>query len=464
MATSAVNLNSILTAINGNSSSSGIDVSSAVSQIIYAEAAPVRQWQSQQATLASQTTDLTTLNSLSSTLYDALNALQDPVGALTSLSVSSSNSSVVTASATSGTATGTHVITVANLASTASWYSTSVASSSTQLSEGSFTLQVGSGDVQTINVGGTSGVNTLDDLASYINGQNLGVDASVINDSTGARLAIVSQQSGKASDITMSGSTGTGTTGLSFTQGSKGLDASITVDGVPVTSASNTVTGAVNGLTINLLGTTSAGSQVNLTVAPDATAASDGINAFVTAFNNLVNQVNTEFTYNSSTKTSGPLAGDSVVRSLQAELLSAMSYSTGSSNGASTLYSMGITMNDDGTLSVDSTTLTNAIQNNFSAVQQFFQGTASNGFANAVNNQLNMFTDPTEGAFTLDLQSISAENTDLQNQINVFQDYLTNEQTRLTDEYNQADILLQQLPSQTAQIQAMLGNNSSSNG
>ena len=81
-------------------------------------------------------------------------------------------------------------------------------------------------------------------------------------------------------------------------------------------------------------------------------------------------------------------------------------------------------MNNDGTLTLDTATLTNAVQNNFAAVQNFMQGASSNGFVSNLNNQLSTLTDPTSGAFTVDLQSISSENKDLQTQINNFQTYL----------------------------------------
>ena len=91
------------------------------------------------------------------------------------------------------------------------------------------------------------------------------------------------------------------------------------------------------------------------------------------------------------------------------------------------------------------------------------QGSALNGFAANLNNQLTTFTDAASGAFTVDLQSISSENTDLQNQINDFQSYLQTQQTQLTNEYSQADILMQELPSQLAQINAELGLNTNNN-
>jgi flagellar hook-associated protein 2 len=144
------------------------------------------------------------------------------------------------------------------------------------------------------------------------------------------------------------------------------------------------------------------------------------------------------------------------VQILQDNLLSIAGY-TGGGNGVSTLSDLGISMNNDGTLSVDSTTLNNAIQNNFAAVQNFMQGASSNGFASFLNTQLNTLTAPGTGAFTVDLQSISSENTDLQNQINNFQTYLNAQQTLLTAQYNQADITLQEIPEEEAQINGELG-------
>jgi flagellar hook-associated protein 2 len=86
------------------------------------------------------------------------------------------------------------------------------------------------------------------------------------------------------------------------------------------------------------------------------------------------------------------------------------------------------------------------------------QGTTSNGFVSSLNNQLNTLTAPTSGAFSVDLQSIASENTDLQNQINDFQTYLNAQQALLTAQYNAADITLQQLPEEQAQINGELGN------
>ncbi len=127
------------------------------------------------------------------------------------------------------------------------------------------------------------------------------------------------------------------------------------------------------------------------------------------------------------------------------------------------LTSLGISVNADGTLSVDSTTLSNVLQNNFSDVQNFFQGASLNGFANVMDQQLTSFISPADGAFTVDLQSISAETSGLQTDITNFQaNVITPLQTQLQSEFSQAEILLQQLPTEMKQIDTELGQNSSS--
>ncbi len=478
-------------------------------------------------------------------------ALNSYTGALSSTAVTSTDTNIVSASATGAGASGTHVVNVSNLATTASWYSTSsVASSSTGLPAGSFSLQLGSGTATQITV--TNG-ETLTQLASAITGQSLGVTASVVNDASGARLSIVSNSSGSASDITISNTSpqltkasdgsawnsgsvvdsagasagslsiqlGSGTatpitvtngeslsavasdingrslgvtasvvsdgngsshltmvnsttgdasgitianTSPQFSRASSGTNALLTVDGIPISSASSTVTGAVPGLTINLVGADPK-TDVTLTATPDNSTITSAINQFVSDYNTLIGEVNNEFTYNSSSASAPPLEGDSTVEMLQNYLLGAGSYSSSGNGSISTLGSLGISMNNDGTLSVDNTTLGNAIQNNFSNVQQFFEGTALNGFASSLSNQLQNLTDSSNGAFTVELSNLQSNYNDLQDDITNFQNnYITPLQTSLTAEYNSAEIALQELNTTKEQINAELGNNTSSSG
>lgn len=461
MGTTSSTLTSVLSALGGTT---GIDVTDAVNSILYADRAPERGWQTQQATLASQTSAINQLESDASTLSNSLSDLQSISGPLSAVEATSSNSSLVTADAADGTAAGNYTVTVNNLATTGSWYSDTEASSSTQLTAGTFNITVGS-TTTSVTVG--SGVNTLDQLAAYINGASLGVTANVIDDSSGATLALTSAVSGSAGDFSISSDSTVG-----FTRSGTGTDASLTVNGVPITSASNTVTGAISGVTLNLLGaapaTTDSGGNtitpatpVNISLAPDASSITDAVNSFVSAYNTLITDVNTTIGYDASTNTAGVLQSDSTTQGLQSALLAATNYSAGSGTFLS-LNSLGITTNSDGTLSVDTASLDSAITSNPAAVASFFQGSAFNGFAASLTSTLNTYTDPTEGAFTVDLQSISNENQDLTNETNQLEVYLSAQQVTLTAQYNAADIAIQQLPEQIKQIQALLNPNQDS--
>jgi flagellar hook-associated protein 2 len=456
--TSAIDLSQILQAATG-ASSAGIDVTAAVNAAVTAAQAPETDWENQESALQSQTTALDQLQTDTTNIDNDVQALNSLTGPLSARTVTSSNSSIVSASAASGTAVGNHTVSVTSLASTASWASGDVASATTALAAGSFTITDAAGNTTTISTG--TGTSTLNDVENTINGDNLGVKATIVTDATGARLAIVADNSGAANNFTVTAGTG----GLSFANAVTGVDASLTVDGIGIDSASNTVTGAIPGVTLNLLNA-SPGTNVSLAIAPDTTQASTAINQFVTDYNAAIADLNTQFTFSGTNE--GPLATDSVVRSLQSTLEGALDYTYTPASGTTTmpnLSSMGISVNNDGTLTADSATLNDALANNFGDVQNFFQGAAMNGFANSVDQQLTSFISPGDGAFTVDLSSISTEYSGLQTDITNFQtNYIVPLQAQLQSDYSEAEIALQGLPQEMQQINTELGlnNNSSS--
>ncbi len=455
--TSGIDISSILEAATG-SSSSGIDVTAAVNASVTAAQAPEQSWEAQQATLQSQSTALTSLQTATTTLDNDVQALNNLTGPLSATLVSSSNPSLVTGSAASGSAVGNNVVVVNSLATTASWASNTLATESTVLPPETFVITTASGASATITTG--NGINTLDDLTKAINSEDLGVTASVINDANGSRLAIASNTSGSASNFTVTSSDPS----FSLTQAVPGANASLTVNGISIASASNTVTGAISGLTLNLVGA-SLGTQVSLSVTHDTAQASTAINQFVTDYNALIGQLNTQFTDTGSGE--GVLASDPSVRNLQSELLQSLSYTaipgTGTTTTVPNLSSLGISVNSDGTLAVNSATLSNSLQNNFGDAQNFFQGAALNGFANSLDQQLTSFISPSDGAFTVDLKSLSSEYSTLQDDINNFEtNIITPLRTQLQASFSQAEVALQQLPNEIKNVDAELGQNNSS--
>lgn len=447
---SSINFNTA-SATSGSLSASagaGFNVQSVVQAAMAAASAPLYQMQQEQTTLQGQASALNTLETDLTNLQTAVQALSDPAGALYSQTATSSNSSVLTATAGSGATSGTHTITVNSLATTSSAYSAEFASSTTALTTGSFDIQVGANAAVAVTV--SSSNNTLSGLASTINSMGIGVSASVITDANGARLSLVSNTSGAAGNITISNDT----VGMGFTS-IAGTNASLTVDGVPISSSSNIVSSVIPGVTLNLL-SASSGNPVSLTTGPDTSQITSAINSFVSAYNSLIKDVNSQFTVDPTTQQAGVLASDGSVSMLQEQLLSMVNTSTTGNNGIVNLAALGINMQNDGTLQVDTTTLDQNISSNIQAVQNFFQNSTQTGFAQTANTTLTQMTDPVSGLIPVDLTGNQQMQTDLSNQISDFQNYLNTLQQSLTAEYSQADTVLQQLPLLQSQISQQL--------
>jgi flagellar hook-associated protein 2 len=420
----------------------GIDVSSLVSQILSNSTGQLTEWQDEQTTLQGQASDLTAINSDLSALATAVTALADPQGALTAQSATSSDTSVLSATADTTAVSGNHSITVTSLATAGAVYTNDLAggASASILPSGEIDLQIGGATPVPITI--TPGSNdTLTTLASYINGQNLGVDASVVTDANGSRLALVSQNTGTPGALAITGNN----TNLTFNTPSGGTNAELTIDGIPYASTSNTITGAIPGVTLNLT-TESSGTPVQVSVGPDSAQATTAINNFVAAYNQVVGDINQEFAFNTSTNSQGPLAGDSLVEQLQSSILNDAAFSVSGNGGDVNLASIGVNTNNDGTLTVDSTQLNSALASNPAAVQSFFQNTAQTGFANNFNADLTNLTDPVQGPLNVDLAQNQAEQTDLSTTITNFQTQLTAQQTALTAQYDAVNASLQAYP------------------
>ena len=454
-------LSSIVSNVNDafSGKTSGIDVGSVVSELMQVEDQPEVQMQNQQTTIQSQVTALTGIGTQLTALYDSVNSLTDILGAFSQKTTGSSDDALVSATADNTATAGTHTVTVSKLATTSSSYSAYIPSG-TSLGGTQLVVKYGSDpgnplSTDTINIPSTD--TTLQQAASFINSGSYGATASVLTDSQGSRLVLVSKTSGAAGNLTIS------SPATSFT-GSAGVDAQLTVDGVPVDSASNTVTGAIPGVTLSL-GAADANTSVLISVQPDTTQAAGAIQDFVTAYNAVITSINSQYSLNSSGQ-EGVLAGDSMLRSLQSSLLSMVAASTSGSGPYVNLQSMGIEMQDDGTLQVNSTNLSQALSSNFSDVQNFFQSTK--GWGQVTGAQMLQLTDPTLGPVAADINGLNQTSQSLTDQINDFETRMTAVQDQLTTQYDNLNTLLQEYPMQLQEIAGQLAslpnaNSSSSN-
>lgn len=437
-------------------SGQGFDVNTVVRQLLNLKAGPLTEWQNEQAHLQLQAAALTSINSDLTNLASAVAALSDPVGVLTSPSATSSNAGVLTATADSSAASGTHTIVVNNLASSGTVYTDAVTGGAgvsilpSGVGSGELKVQIGGAGGTTADIQITPGTNdTLTTLASSINQQSAanhwGITASVITDATGARLAISSSATGTPGALAIASNT----TALNFVAPLGGQNASLTINGVPYSSASNTITGAIAGLTLNLV-SAAPNSPVALSIGADTQGITDALNNFVSAYNQVIKDINQQFTVNPATNAEGPLGSDSALRSLQTNLMRDVTYSITGNNGIVNLASLGINMNDDGTLTVGKTpsgqSMSQVLAANPAEVLIFFQNSSLTGFANSFHTDLTNLTDPTQGLLNVDLAQNKVQQQNLSETISDFEDQLTAEQKRLTQQFAQLNAALQAYP------------------
>jgi len=358
---------SILSSLNANGA--GIDTDSLITSLTAAQKTsletPITTKQTansaQISAVATLTSDLNAFSTSLNTLIQGGTLQTQPV---------SSDTSVMTVAAVAGTPVGalSQSITVNALA-----YAQSVKSGAYSTSQafntGTLTLTVGSGSPITINVDSSN--NTLSGIAQAINAKGAGVTANVITGSDGTATLVLKGKTGAANSFTLTSaddSTATQPTGgmslsaLSYdgsaasglTQTQAAQDASVTVDGVTVTRDSNTFNDVIPGvsMTLSKIGT------VNLTSTRPNSAITEAVNDFVSAYNQLLGEINTDTAAASAGGSAGPLQGNAALRQLKTQLSQLTTTPLNASGTIRTLAELGVSTAQDGTLSVNSATLT----------------------------------------------------------------------------------------------------------
>jgi flagellar hook-associated protein 2 len=425
-------------------SGQGFDVAATVTAILGIQQAIETPWKNQLSALQAQDVVFSTLGNGLSTLTTALQSLTDFGGVLAQKKGSSSDTNVLElTSATAAAIAGSHTIAVDNLAQTSTEYSDTLANGADEIA-GSLTIQG-----HTITVDSTS--NTLASFASAINLAGIGVNASVISDVSGSRLSLVSAVSGSAGQLTISGgiTDATTSTAIGFHTGQAGLDASLTVDGVALKSASNTVSSAIPGVTFQLLSTSATGTPVQVQITNDNSAVVTAASNVVSAYNSVVQVVKSQEGKDASGNAE-PLFGNPTLASLQGQLTGAL-LGGAASGTINSITQLGIGFNPDGTLSLNADTLNSKLDSNFSDVAGFLQNTGSFGknFATVLNN---LGAQSTKGVIYLARQQNSAQEATLNQSISNEEALLVTTKANLTKELNMANQILQSIPSQLDQI------------
>lgn len=443
---------------------SGLDIQGLVQQLVAAEG----QTSSQRLLIreANFQSELSALGSLKSAL-DELKTAAERLGegeVTATRTASSSDDELLTVNADTSAASGEYDIEILSLATNARLTSGVFAGSDTAVGTGTLTLSLGS---EAFSVSIDSENNSLAAIRDAINAanDNTGIEASIINADGGAVIILSGTDTGDDAAISISQTGGDGgLAALTFdpaagsnplTQSQAAEDASIRVNGLDVSSATNTFTDVIDGVTlIALQGST--GQTVQVGVSNDTQAVKGALATFTVAYNAFVDTINQLSSFDPESNEAGPLQGDSTLRSAVNLLRRELSTTTASSDSAlDTLTEIGISLDENGKLITDEAQLDAVLQDNFRAIQNLFG--ADDGYVSRITSVIDSFTgsDGVIETRTDGLQS-SIDGIALQNE--ALNQRLVSLEARLLRQFNGLDSLLAQLNNTSNFLAAQLAN------
>lgn len=465
---------------------SGLNVEDIITQMMKLEQTPITQLQQASAGLQTKISSYGQVQSYLSALQEAARKLNNP-DSWTAASATSSDTTAVSVSATSA-AVGSYSISVSKLAAAQSiTTSAHYADSSAVIGQGTLTIELGAYDTNnafTAKAGKTPvvlsigpGEQTLAGLRDKINASNAGVTASIVTDANGSRLALRSTATGETNGfrITVGDSDGndSDTGGLSAlaydpsnaittaTLNQAASNAQATVGGITLSSETNTLSNSIDGLTINLLKTTS--SPVTVGVNTDTTSIKKLITDFATSYNNVISYLRDQTKYDAATKTAGTLQGDSRINGVQAALRGILGGTSTLGGTLTRMADIGLEPDQSGKLVVKDSKLTAALgklddlKKVFSAVDT--TNATNSGFA----QRLLTFTTAALGSDgvisngTSGLQKRVKDNT---NRIDSLNDRLALVEKRMRDQYTALDTKMGSLNSLANYVNQQYGNKS----
>lgn len=428
---------------------SGLDSTSIITSLVNAAKASETQYTNQQSTLSAQQSAIQGISASLSSLGTFAQSLEIP--STSQLMTATSSDPHITVAVSGDAQAGTHSMRVDQIATAQTVASRTFTSDTAGiLGTGSVQISSGTGSSATTATVSYGANDTLDTIASKINEANAGVNASVLYDGSSYRLIVASTSAGTANAATFADSGDS--LGLSDPNNVTvaAQDAKVNIDGIEVTRGSNIIDDALPGTTLTL-NSAQAASDPNTTVSvtTDTTGITSLLNTFVSNYNSVASALDVQMSYNQSSTTQSPLFGDSTMRQLQSSMEALASESLGGMN----LTQLGITIDQNGNMSLDSDKLTTALQKTPNAVTQLF---SSNGFATAVYNMTNEYTDPENGVLAAKTNSITDQNKELQQDITQIEDNATAMQTRLQNEFNQLETTMSGLTAEGNAVSKML--------
>lgn len=440
---------------------SGLDIQGIVTQLAQAESAPRlnllnQREQSFEATLSGLSKLKSAASELSSSVFDLRN-----LDTFRSRSVSSGNEDIVSATASPGTALGNYQIEVEQLASAQKQASVGFADSSATVGSGQLTFSTDAGSFA-VDVAGTDSLAAIRDKVNNATG-NDSVRASILNVDDGAggteaRLVFSSVETGTSNAVTVTATdddgNNTDAAGLSrlasanLDELAAAQDARFTVDGLSVTSATNTVDDVVDGLTLNL-NQAQPGTKVEVSVDSDNSPVMEALNDFVEKYNALNSTYRDLTSYDAEAEEGGVLQGEAIANGINRTLRSTLGDNFG--DGAiRNLSELGIQIDSEGKMTFDESAAENALNSDSQAVRDFIAD-PTDGLSRQVDAALKPYLE-FDGIFDNRTDSINRSLDRIDEQRDSIDRRMERYQESLTKQFTAMDQMVQSMQSSASYL------------
>jgi flagellar hook-associated protein 2 len=492
---------------------SGLDVNAIVSKLVELERRPIQLLEREESRIQTRLSAFGQLQSAASSLRDAAGKL-GLSSAWTPTVAASSDATAVSVTSGAGAITGTYSVRVGALAVAQSVAATAVASAGAVVGGGTLRIEMGSWNTAQDQFTPRAAppapgpgqpapapvavdipilaTDTLAQIRDKINEANVGVSATIVTDTTGARLVMRSSTTGVANGfrtVVTADAPPTGAPGLgllaydpggtsAMTRTAAASNAQLSINGLLVESATNTLSNTVDGLTIRLLkvttpladllapsGSPTATTPVDLSVSPDAETMKKSMQEFVDAYNGLAKMLGDLTRFDPATKAGGPLQGDSAAVGVQRQLRTLVGATSGASGVFARLSDVGIEVQRDGSLAISAAKQERALSN-LTELRRAFTATSPDAALAGFGTRLRSFADgliATEGSIASRQQGLQRLLTSNQRRQDDLDARVALTEQRLRRQYEGLDTQLARLSGLenyvTQQVRMLTGGN-----
>jgi flagellar hook-associated protein 2 len=465
---------------------SGLDVTSIVTQLVAIERQPIDALTTQNTALKDKLSSFGLLQSYAVNIQDAAAALAK-ASLWQGTTAKSADDSKVTAASSTAAVPGAHSVEVSQLAQPQAVASKSYATSTESVGTGTLRIELGGwtngglpfipqSPPSQVDIPINVGEGSLESVRTKINASNAGVTASIVRDSGGAKLVLRSNSTGLENTMRISAvpadppSTPGGATlndlvfdnpagSATMSQTLAPKNATGFVDGVPFTSATNTLTGAIEGVTLTLSGVTTAATQV--TVGVDSSSMKKALNDFAKAYTDINKYITDQTKYDPDKKVAAPLQGDRATLTIQNQLRNMLGATSTASQSFSRMSDAGLEIQSDGSLKLNETKFSAALSK-LGELSKAFTATGStsssaNGFAVRIQSLATQMTQ-TDGAVSTRSQGLRDSISRNEKQAAVLEDRVARTKTRLEAQYGALDTAMTKLTGLSSYMSQQITN------